>query len=108
LLDPIEQLINIRKRLLPGGKLLITTPNSKGWRARFDGAKWREVQNPTHVNLFTEKALRICLKKAGFNNVHRILRPISYNTKGVLRLILSTTQMLGIDGGLRIIAKVDS
>jgi len=108
LLNPVEELINIRKRLLPGGKLLITTPNSKGWRAKFDGIKWREVQNPTHINLFSEKALRICLKMAGFNDVCRILRPVNYNAEGISRLMLSATQVLGIDGGLRMIAKVDS
>ena len=104
LLDPQEELEKVRKHLLPGGKLVITTPNAKGWRARMDGFKWREVQNPTHINLFSEKTLKTILLESGFSSAKRILRPVKYNAQGFKSVALSVTQMIGIDGGLRFIA----
>lgn len=104
MLNPQEELAGIRRHLSPGGKLLITTPNAHGWRARIDGFNWREVQNPTHINLFTEITLKNCLSKAGYSDVLRILRPVTYKAKGLKALALAMTQIIGVDGGLRLIA----
>lgn len=104
LLDPVCELTKIRECLKPTGKLVITTPNSKGWRARVGGTGWREAQNPTHINLFSSKALCTCLHRAGFTQVDRILKPVRYNSNGLPGVILAVTQMLGIDGGLRVVA----
>ena len=104
LLNPQETLAEIRRHLAPGGKLVITTPNALGWRARIDGFKWREAQNPTHINLFTAQILKDCLMKAGYSNANRILRPVTYKAKGLKALGLAMTQVVGVDGGLRFIA----
>lgn len=104
LLNPQDELSKIRQYLAPGGKLVITTPNARSWRARIDGFKWREVQNPTHINLFTAQTLEACLLKSGYSSVKRILRPVTYKATGLKALALAMTQMLGIDGGLRYIA----
>lgn len=97
-----------RSHLTPGGKLVITTPNAKGWRARKDGFRWREVQNPTHINVFSEAALKGCLIKAGYSSAKRIFRPVKYNAKGINAIALGFTQLFGIDGGLRFIATNDT
>lgn len=104
LLDPQQELNKVRQFLSPGGKLVITTPNARGWRARIDGFNWREAQNPTHINLFSAARLKICLTNAGFSNVQRILRPVAYRATGARVLALALTQMMGIDGGLRFVA----
>ena len=104
LLNPQEELEKILQHLSPGGKLLITTPNARGWRARIDGFKWREVQNPTHINLFTAQTLEACLLKAGYSSVKRILRPVTYRATGFKSLGLAVTQLIGVDGGLRFVA----
>jgi SAM-dependent methyltransferase len=104
LLNPQEELAEIRRHLSPGGKLMITTPNARGWRARIDGFKWREAQNPTHINLFTALTLKNCLTNAGYSNAKRMLRPVTYKAKGLKALGLAMTQMVGVDGGLRFIA----
>jgi 2-polyprenyl-3-methyl-5-hydroxy-6-metoxy-1,4-benzoquinol methylase len=105
LLDPLQELHNIYHYLSPKGRLVITTPNAKGWRATLDKFNWREVQNPTHINLFSKIILIRELKKAGFTNIKRIHRPVVYREKGIRAIALSITQIFGIDGGLRIIAK---
>ena len=104
LLNPQETLTEIRRHLSPNGKLVITTPNARGWRARIEGFNWREVQNPTHINLFTAKTLKGCLMEAGYSDAKRILRPVTYKAKGVKALGLAMTQMFGVDGGLRFVA----
>ena len=101
LLYPIAELGKIFKYLAPGGTLVITTPNAKGWRARVGGFAWSEVNNPTHINLFTAQILKRVLTDAGFLHPKRILKPIAYRDKGFMALTLSLTQILGIDGGLR-------
>lgn len=104
LLDPVEELRQIRERLSSSGKLIITTPNARGWHARLDGTNWREAQNPTHINLFSPLAIKACLKFAGFKQVKRVLKPVRYNANGLSALALALTQIFGIDGGIRIIA----
>ncbi|MCP5444985.1 MAG: class I SAM-dependent methyltransferase [Chromatiaceae bacterium] len=103
-LDPKAVLAKIRQFLLPGGRLIITTPNAKGWRARRECFDWREVQNPTHINLFSAPILKDCLLGAGYSSAERIFRPVAYGKTGVRALALSLTQFVGIDGGLRFVA----
>lgn len=104
LLDPQQELETVRHLLSSGGKLLVTTPNAKGWRARLDGFNWREAQNPTHINLFSEQTLKANLIKAGYSSAERILRPVTYRAQGFKALALATTQIFGVDGGLRFVA----
>ena len=107
MLDPEYELKMIKEHLAPGGKLVITTPNAKGWRALKDGFKWREAQNATHINLFSTDALIKCLQNAGYKKIKRVLRPVKYNVSGLKGLFLSVTQMIGIDGGIRLVVKKD-
>ena len=100
LLDPQETLAEIRRHLSQGAKLVITTSNARGWRARIEGFNWRELQNLTHINLFTAQTLKDCLTKAGYSDAQRILRPVTYKAKGLKALGLAMTQTIGVDGGL--------
>jgi SAM-dependent methyltransferase len=88
LLDPVDELRKARSVLSDTGLVLITTPNARGWRARLGKGRWREAQNPTHLNLFSYKALKICLQRAGYIEIHRIKKTMSYNKNGMAGLIL--------------------
>jgi len=105
MLDPVGVLSRLHDFLLPEGKLVVTTPNARGWRGRKEGFLWREAQNPTHITLFSDVSLDICIKSAGFVGVRRLLRPVDYGKKGLGRVALAITQLAGIDGGLRFIAE---
>jgi len=108
LLDPLGELSRIRRRLTPGGKLAITTPNARGWRPIKEGTNWREAQNPTHINLFSPLALEKCLRRSGFNQVQRLYKPVCYDRKKLSNFGLAIMQMLGIDGGIRVVAHQDT
>jgi 2-polyprenyl-3-methyl-5-hydroxy-6-metoxy-1,4-benzoquinol methylase len=66
--EVIEHLINPKlfeqealRLLRPGGRLIITTPNSNFWLyfvARIFGKSPRELQNPTHLHFFSIKTIR--------------------------------------------------
>jgi SAM-dependent methyltransferase len=103
-LNPRDELQKVRDFLAPNGNIFITTPNALGWRGRIEKFNWREVQNPTHINLFTAKTLKKCLINAGYTNPKQIFHPVSYGYSGVNAFLLALTQIVGIDGGLRFIA----
>ncbi|MEQ8206130.1 MAG: class I SAM-dependent methyltransferase [Woeseia sp.] len=105
MLDPVAELQRIRTLLAPGGQLVLTTPNASGIRARLQKFEWREAQNPTHINLFSPSSLEICLRRAGFTETSRNFQPVRYLAKGLQAQILYLLQRIGMDGGLRYIAR---
>lgn len=103
LVDPIATLTQLYALLGEGGRLVLTTPNAHGLIARMTGDSWREAANPTHLNLFTMKSLCLVANAAGFSKIVRIRRPLSYGKRGLKRYALALAQILGIDGGLRVV-----
>ena len=103
LMDPIATLTQLYSLLSQDGRLVLTTPNANGLVAKLSGDAWRETANPTHLNLFTMKALCMAASAAGFSRVERLHRPLSYGKKGLKKHALSLTQLLGIDGQLRVV-----
>jgi len=105
LLNPVDELSKIRRKLNPGGKIAITTPNARGWRSMIEGMNWREAQNPTHINLFSPDALKTCLRQSGFKQINRIYKPVNFTKNKFANAILGILQVLGMDGGIRVVAQ---
>lgn len=60
-------LLNEAYRLLkPGGYLVLTTPNKKGFLARLMGSYWFGYYNLEHCYFFTPETLKSLVKAAGF------------------------------------------
>ncbi len=67
--NPREVINEISRILRPTGILWITTPNSQSLSAKLLGTKWSIIAPPEHLNLFSRKSLKMCLRDAGFENI---------------------------------------
>ena len=65
-IDPIETLSGIARVLKPGGRLVMTTPNSNGWGVRAFGDKWIHWHCPYHLQQYSRKSMKLAAKKTGF------------------------------------------
>jgi 2-polyprenyl-3-methyl-5-hydroxy-6-metoxy-1,4-benzoquinol methylase len=106
LTDPYHALEEIRSRLRPGGLILVTTPNRRGFRARLEGGQWREAQKKFHVVLFERESLANLLRMAGYTKIQQIrYSPVQRpGLKGWL--IVRLLQFFGLPGTLCMTARV--
>jgi 2-polyprenyl-3-methyl-5-hydroxy-6-metoxy-1,4-benzoquinol methylase len=63
--DPIELLKELKKILLPGGKLLLRFPVIDSFAFEKYKENWVQFDAPRHINLFTRKSIGIAISKAG-------------------------------------------
>lgn len=70
-IDPERLLRGAIDRLKPGGLVVIETPNSGSLMARIMRRQWPPYAPVEHIHLFTERALRIVLDRAGVRSSRR-------------------------------------
>lgn len=63
---PLNFMKEVGLVLRPGGRVIISTPNAHGWGAWFFGRRWLHWHVPYHQQFFSDKSLRLCADKAGF------------------------------------------
>src|SRR5687767_2775171 len=62
----LDEVIRI---LRPGGLFWATTPSAGGLSFKLTGLDWTIICPPEHLQLFSKKAIRLIMKKAGFSQV---------------------------------------
>lgn len=67
--DPLGLLRECCRVLRPGGRVVITTPNSASLGHRWFGAVWRGLEPPRHLTIFSPRALDQIVRQAGFQRV---------------------------------------
>jgi 2-polyprenyl-3-methyl-5-hydroxy-6-metoxy-1,4-benzoquinol methylase len=67
--EPIGFLKECYRLLKPGGQLVFTTPNAGSYGHQIFRSKWRGLEPPRHLHLFTEDSLRYAAAIAGFQNI---------------------------------------
>jgi 2-polyprenyl-3-methyl-5-hydroxy-6-metoxy-1,4-benzoquinol methylase len=64
-IHPVQMLSDIAKVLKPGGKVILSTPNSRGWGARAFGRRWINWHTPYHLQHFSVQSMRLAAEQAG-------------------------------------------
>jgi 2-polyprenyl-3-methyl-5-hydroxy-6-metoxy-1,4-benzoquinol methylase len=67
--DPINTLRQLCDRLRPGGRLMLSTPNSGHWQALRAKERWGSYRPPSHLQYFTRDTLTDALRRAGFEHI---------------------------------------
>lgn len=71
--DPLAELAQIRRLLVPGGLFLYTTGNAAPHRDQLE--RWRYIIPEIHVSFFEPRTLSLALRKTGFVPEHRGFLP---------------------------------
>jgi len=67
--NPRETLIECRRILRAGGRLVMITPNSDSLGRNLFGRNWRGLEPPRHLYLYNSKALRNLCRQTGFHDL---------------------------------------
>lgn len=67
--EPTEEASRFAALLRPGGCLYLTTPNFNSLSRRAAGPRWRVIEYPEHLNLFTPRTLDGLLSAAGLARI---------------------------------------
>jgi SAM-dependent methyltransferase len=79
--DPVRAVKQLHRVLMPGGKLIIGTPDFDSGAARRYGPKYRLLHDPTHVSLFSNDSMHRFLRDHGFR-IDRVEYPL-FDTRHV-------------------------
>ena len=75
--DPRDWLVEVRRILCSGGRLVIQVPNIDCWQFRLCGVRWRGLDVPRHVINYSSHTVRRLLVDLGF----RIRRSRQFNIR---------------------------
>jgi len=67
--EPIKLLKEIHRILRPGGVFWATTPSAEGISFRLLGIDWTCISPPEHLQIFSEKGMKVMLEDIGFTNI---------------------------------------
>lgn len=67
--NPKEFIKEVKRILKPGGKLLLSFPNSQSVAFTILKQKWYQVVPPEHLFFFSSKSVRLLLNEEGFQNI---------------------------------------
>lgn len=100
--NPIELLTECERILKPGGRVVITTPNSASWGHRLFKTDWRGLEPPRHLHIFSPLSIERTIRRAGFQLVSTRTFDSAYVWRLSLMLKFGLTQNSSKDLPVRI------
>lgn len=73
--DPSKILIECKRLLKKGGKLVIATPNNESLGHIVFGHNWRGLEPPRHINLYSMSSLKSLIDRTGFEETNTFSIP---------------------------------
>jgi 2-polyprenyl-3-methyl-5-hydroxy-6-metoxy-1,4-benzoquinol methylase len=64
--EPVPFLEQVRRRLAPGGRVFLMTPNIRSLLARVAGERWVSFKIPEHLYYYSPRSMRSLLERCGF------------------------------------------
>lgn len=105
--DPVAVLAECRKLLRPGGELIAVTPNANSWLSLKFGHRWRGLEVPRHLRVYTEAALEGDALCAGFADVKVAASAHAANTMYLLSASMARPVSSGVaHQGRRILSEL--
>lgn len=83
--DPLSLLNSLRERLNPGGKVILSFPNSNSIQAKLSGVKWINWHVPYHQHHFNIRSFSLLAQKAEYKI--GLIRTITPNLWTTLQLL---------------------
>jgi 2-polyprenyl-3-methyl-5-hydroxy-6-metoxy-1,4-benzoquinol methylase len=65
--DPLELILECKRILKPGGRLVVLTPNSLSWGHKKFGRNWRGLETPRHIQVFSAANFATLASQAGIH-----------------------------------------
>jgi SAM-dependent methyltransferase len=90
--DPAAMLTQAADLLVPGGILLVNTPDASSVYATFMGLRWHAFVPPEHLVLLTPRAMRLMLERQGFSVLWIGRVPKAFRLSYVLRTVARRTR----------------
>lgn len=85
LADPLDALKSLNDLLMPGGILILETPDCTGVEGIQNQRDYRAIHPLSHINAFTPKTLPLIAESAGFRQIPRGAAQVTCDLKMVMK-----------------------
>ena len=85
LADPLDVLKSLNDLILPGGILVLETPDCTGVEGIQNEKDYQAIHPLSHINAFTPESLRLIAESAGFRSIDRGVAQVTCDLKKVIK-----------------------